>query len=119
MTEQTQQPQQTLPERRDELENEIAVIKAKLSHVRSKKHATGVYADADWYHRATSRLRFLGVEHQRVLRQLAWERRTAGDVRRTSVERAFVAIARERLDGLEFDTLMAKAVAAAEGADRG
>ena len=105
----------TLPEleaRRDELEESIAALKSKLSSVRARHHATGEYADPDWYHRATTRLRFTGVEHQRVTRRIAAMKREQRQAQAAKVERAFVDIARERLDPIIFDTLMAKAQAA-------
>lgn len=101
--------------RRDVIENELAVIKAKLEQVRAHRHLTGEYADPDWYRRATSRARFLGVEHQRITRAIAEQRRTHGRARTQTVAAAFVSIAKDRLSSLEFDTIMAKAVAATEG----
>lgn len=99
--------------RRDELEESIAALKSKLSNARAHLHATGEYANPGWYHRASTRLRFDGVEHQRLTRRIAALRRAERDKAGANVERAFVAAAREWLDPLAFDTIMAKARAAA------
>lgn len=108
---------QTLSEmesRRDVVEEEIAALRAKLDRVRAVHHITGRYCDADWYRRATTRLRFTGLEHQRLCRAIAAIKREQRQAQAVSVERAFVEIARGRLDVVEFDTIMAKARATAE-----
>lgn len=100
---------QELEARRDVVEEEIAALKAKLENVRAKRHSTGEWADPDWYRRATARLRFTGLEHQRLTRDIAKIKREQRQIQVAAVERAFVGVARDRLDPIEFDTIMAKA----------
>lgn len=111
----TAEPQtlQEMEARRDQLEEEIAGLKSKLENVRAKRHATGEYADPDWYRRATTRLRFTTLEYERLVRKIAETKRAQRKAHAATVERAFVGIAKERLSQIEFDTIMAKAQAAA------
>jgi len=95
--------------RRDELEESIASLKAKLDNVRAKRHLTGEYADPDWYRRTTTRLRFTGVEHQKLCRQIAALKRTQRAAHEVSVERAFVAEARKVLSDAAFAAIMINA----------
>ena len=45
-------------------------IRSKLSAAKAKCVATGQYADPDWYHRATTALRFKGVESRKLQDEL-------------------------------------------------
>jgi chromosome segregation ATPase len=100
--------------RRDELEEQIAALKAKLEQVRARRHTTGEWADPDWYRRATTRLRFTGVEHQRLNRQIAEAKREQRRARATTTDQAFVAVAREMLGLVTFERIMAAARAKTE-----
>ena len=95
--------------RRAEVEEEIASIKAKLENVRAKRHAKGEWADPDWYRRATSRQRFLGVEHQQLNRHIKALRKGAAQAAAAAVERAFVDAARALLHPETFRAVMDQA----------
>ncbi|HEY1035576.1 MAG TPA: hypothetical protein VGE09_11405 [Pseudoxanthomonas sp.] len=99
--------------RRDVIEGSIAVLRAKLENARAKRITTGEWADPDWYRRAVARLRFTGLEHQRLCRRIAEVKREARRAHNANVERAFVAAAKRRLDPAHFDSIMAQAVEAA------
>jgi hypothetical protein len=98
-----------LEARRDVLEEEIASIKAKIDNVRARRHATGEWADPDWYRRATTRQRFLGVEHQRITRLIAARKREQRAAQMASIERAFVGAAKSLLGAETFDRIMSAA----------
>lgn len=102
-----------LESRRDVVEEEIAALRAKLENVRAKRHTTGVWADPDWYRRATARLRFTGLEHQRLLRRIAQVKADERKARHVSIEQAFVTAAREMLAPTDFETIMSSAQARA------
>lgn len=107
-------PPNTLPEVEAELarvENEIAVIKAKLDSVRAKHHATGEYTDPDWYARAKTALRFKGVEHQILQRAHANLRVAAERQHQNRVEAKFIEIVRGKISAEAFAGIMAMALA--------
>ena len=100
-----------LEARRDVVEEEIASIKAKLDKVRAEQKATGRWADPDWYRRAMTRQRFLGVEHQKLCRSIADRKREARAARSGAVERAFVGAARALLGPEVFAQILSTAEA--------
>lgn len=104
-----------LEARRDVVEEEIASIKAKLDKVRAEQKATGKWADPDWYRRAVTRQRFLGVEHQKLCRSIAERKREAKVAHNASVERAFVAEAKAEFEPSFFEAMMARARARVAG----
>lgn len=95
-----------LEARRDVVEEEIASIKAKLDKVRAEQKATGRWADPDWYRRAMTRQRFLGVEHQKLCRSIADRKREAKAAHSASIDRAFVSACRARFDDDTFMQIM-------------
>lgn len=108
--------QMTLAEmeaRRDVVEEEIAALKAKLDKARAERITTGKWADPDWYRRATARLRFTGIEHQKLTRRIAQVKREQRRAQVVSVEQAFVGVAREILARGDFDAIMDSARARA------
>lgn len=105
-----------LQQRRDQIENDLASVKAKLDQVRAQRVLTGNYADPDWYRRATTRQRFLGVEHQAVTRRIAELKREARAAVQAKVEAAFLAAAKRLLAADQFDAILAEAQATAGGA---
>lgn len=100
---------QQLEDRRDVIEEESATIKAKLDKVRGEQKATGQWADPDWYRRAKTRVRFLGVEHQRICREIGRRKREAKAAYTSSIERAFVVAAKAFLPQATFDAIMGTA----------
>lgn len=93
------------------VETESATIKAKLDHVRGHQKLTGEFADPDWYRRAKTRARFLGVEHQHLIREIAKRKREASRTRSASIERAFVGAAKRILSDVGFAAIMEAAEA--------
>lgn len=57
--------------RQDEVEREIAEIKAQLEIAMAHRRETGEYADAVWFAKARAALRYRGAEHQKLLRDIA------------------------------------------------
>lgn len=108
---------QQLEERCKEVELESASIKAKLAKARAEKHISGKWADPDWYRRADTRSRFLGVEHQHLTREIAARKRQAKAASNGSIERAFVGAAKAALPTEKFNLIME--VARAEVASHG
>jgi tRNA C32,U32 (ribose-2'-O)-methylase TrmJ len=107
--------QMTLEEmeaRRNEVEEEMAALRAKLNHAKARKNTTGNYSDPDWWRRATTRLDFNRVEHQRLNRVIAERKRALRQDHNNRVESHFIAVARDLLDPVTFDTIHAKAKAA-------
>lgn len=107
---------QTLPEmeaRRDVVEEEIASLKAKIEKVQADKHLTGKWADPDWYRRAKARLRFTGLEHQKLTRAIADAKRDQRKAHAASLQAAFVDVAREVLTEGMFAQVMSVAQARA------
>lgn len=100
---------QQLEDRRDVIEEESATIKAKLDKVRGEQKATGQWADPDWYRRAKTRVRFLGVEHQLICREIGRRKREAKAAHTSSIERAFVVAAKALLPQATFDAIMGTA----------
>lgn len=97
--------------RRDVVEEEIASLKAKIEKVQADKHLTGKWADPDWYRRAKARLRFTGLEHQKLTRAIADAKREQRKAHGTSLQAAFVEVAREALSCTSFQNIMAAAQA--------
>lgn len=102
---------QQLEERLEVVELESATIKAKLAKARADKHITGQWADPDWYRRADTRRRFLGIEHQQLNREIAARKRQAKAARNGSIERAFVGAAKAALAPAMFAQIMSAAEA--------
>lgn len=92
--------------RRDQLETDIATLKAKLEQVRAKRVQTGEYADPDWYRRAKTRLRFTAIEFNKLQRRIAEVRRVERQAQAARVERAFVDHARRTLDEVTFQRIL-------------
>lgn len=57
--------------RQDEVEREIAEIKAQLEIAVAHYQATGEYADPVWFAKARAALRYRGAEHQKLLRDIS------------------------------------------------
>jgi hypothetical protein len=62
---------ETMIARQDEVEREIAEIKAQLEIAVAHHQATGEYADPVWFAKARAALRYRGAEHQKLLRDIA------------------------------------------------
>lgn len=94
------------------VENDLASVKAKLDQVRAKRHTEGTFADPEWYRRAITRQRFLGVEHQALTRRIAEAKREARAARQTRLGDAFITTARAVLTPDVFTEVMRQAEAA-------
>jgi len=52
--------------RHEEVMLEMAGIKAQIAAAKAHVHTTGEYADAGWFAKASSALRYKQAEHQRL-----------------------------------------------------
>lgn len=53
-----------------EIDDKRAAIQGQIDKAHADRHATGDYADPDWYRRAKGALRHLGVERSDVCREI-------------------------------------------------
>lgn len=90
--------------RRDVVELEIADIRGQLDAAVSQQKETGQYADPNWYGKAKTALRYKGIEHQQILRELSRRREQArrkaheqSEGRARRFERVFMSVCRRRL----------------------
>ena len=56
---------------RVELDSKVIELSNKIDMVRRRSAAEGVFADPEWYSRATAKLRYLRRDQQRLIRHVA------------------------------------------------
>lgn len=88
-----------------ELEEILNDIKFQLDAARSRKQATGKYADFLWYRDAERSKRSVGNHIQVILNELSRQNR----IRRAAMKDHFMDVVREELGDDEFDELLNKA----------
>jgi hypothetical protein len=93
----------------DITEQRLAEISAQLDAATAVLHATGEYADPTWFARARAAKRFIGAEHQRLLRHASELKKRL----ERSAAPLFVEIARQRLDKELFSDILRDATAQA------
>ena len=99
----------SIEERLSAVSIEIAQIKSQVEHAASEAREYGDYSDSDWFFRAKSALRFKGIEHQQLLKELA-KRKKEDRVRfNLRFERVFVEVARTRIDPVLFQQIKEEA----------
>ena len=94
-----------------EVTAEIAEIKAQIGEAKGYAAETGEYSDADWFLRANLALRHKGREHQALQLEFGRRRKEERRVHNATIERAFIDVARVRLDYKTFQAIMDEAVA--------
>lgn len=104
-----QLPTELLQQLRTDMELNLAKIRGQLEAAEAAVHISGEYADPDWYRRAKGALRFKGIEHQNILRELGARKRTELDDRQNSQGQAFIRAAKRRLDRALFLELLQEA----------
>lgn len=100
----------------EEIEQRTADVLTRLHHVRSqlddakiRAASVGEYSDVDWFKRAKSAHRILGVEHQLLLKEAADRKKVRRKVEEGRFERRFISISRERLHPEMFRAIMDEA----------
>ena len=94
-----------------EVTAEIAKIKAQIGKAKGHAAESGEYADTDWYNRANLALRLKGRERQVLQLEFGMRRKEERKAHNSTIERAFIAAARLRLNPLTFQAIMDEAVA--------
>lgn len=90
---------------------EIAEIKAQIGKAKGIAAETGEYSDTEWFHRAQFALRLKGREHQALQLEFGRRRKEERRARNDSVERAFISVAKAKLDATTFRLLLDEALA--------
>src|SRR5690349_3269183 len=95
---------------RVEIETAIAEIKSQVATAKASVISDGVYSDPHWFARAQAAMRFKGIRHQQILREIAALRRAVKQEQHASgqlvFERAFIDAARRRLTSEMFRELI-------------
>lgn len=104
----------TLDEQNEALLEKLAVLKTQLEAAKVKARTTGDFSDSEWFNRTSHALRMTGREHQQVIREIGDRNKAARREQGNRLERKFVEIARSRLDGELFASLMDDAQSASQ-----
>lgn len=97
-----------------EVTEEIAQIKTQIGAAKAEAAATGNYADRDWFLRANHALRMKGREHQLLQTEHGKRRKAVRRDFNARVERAFIDVARRRLDPELFSEMWSEAMSEGE-----
>lgn len=89
---------------------EIAEIKAQIGEAKGFAAETGKYSDNEWFHRANLALRLKGREHQALQLEFGRRRKEERRAHNASIERAFIDVARAKLDATTFRLLWDEAL---------
>lgn len=97
-----------------DVEEEIVQIRGQISTAVANQKKTGEYADPDWFARAHAALRCKGREAQEIQLELsdvgaAIKARARSRAGVAWSDKAFIRVARRRLDPALFDELMREA----------
>ena len=98
----------------DEMLFEINDIKHQIAQAKADVIVNGVYSDPVWFAKANAALKHKQRQHQQILIELGKANREIKRNYQKRLERAFVDIAREHLDGDLFQFLWHKALDEAE-----
>jgi len=97
----------TLQARRDAIELAMLQIRNQLAATETREFTGSAEDRADWIRRANSKLRYLGFEHQLILRRLGEMKREQSRTDSHCWEREFVEAARDILDSATIDRIAA------------
>ncbi len=94
---------------REQLEIDLSRMRMQIQQAKADAEVNGRYSDSDWFARVNAALRMTGIDHQRVLRQLAELKRAKKLEYTNSYEKAFIAACRRRLDPALYDEIVSEA----------
>ena len=101
---------EAIEQRLSNVADEMAEIRAQIGDAKGYAAETGEYSDGDWFQKANLALRKKGQEHQRLQLEFGKRRKEERRNHNASVERAFIAAARTRLDQATFKMLWDEAL---------
>jgi hypothetical protein len=87
----------------------MADVRGQLEKATAEMHITGVYADPDWFRKAKAALRYMGAEHQVLLKERAALKKQLQSQDSVSFERHFMAAAKAVLDDAMYSSLLSEA----------
>lgn len=99
----------TLDEQADMLLEKIASLKSQIDTAKAKAATCGDYSDREWFNRINYALRMTGKEHQQVIREIGERNKLVRREQGSRVEKKFIEVARRRLDGELFSSIMEEA----------
>lgn len=105
----------SLTTRLDQLNDELAdiderraAIKGQIEKAQADHHATGEFADPDWFRRAKGALRHLGVERAEVCREIGETNRRLRALRGAQGRDLFRAAVQETVDTATWERIVAR-----------
>jgi hypothetical protein len=97
-----------LESERDQIEADLASIRAQIEAANSRVWSAGEYSDPNWYARAKAALRFKGARHQQLLRMIGDARREQRRAKANQSEAEFIRVAKRLLDPATVDAIWAE-----------
>lgn len=105
----TEKAIQDIQSKTDEVLEAIARMKAQIDYAKVSKIETGEYADPAWFAKVNSALRFKQIEHQKLIREAAQLKKEKNRQYANDIHRVFVDLAKTRLNGDVFSSLLNQA----------
>lgn len=95
---------------KNEVDSRITEIADQLAEAKVVRITTGTYADPDWFRRATTAKKLLGQSSQKIQTEQARRRRIRREGGGQTLADCFMTVAREELEHVDFQELLAMAV---------
>jgi len=95
-----------LTDEMEEIDERRAAIKGQIEQAQSRVFIAGEYSDPDWFRRAKGALRHLGVERNRLNREIADHKRRLRAANIEVNKDAFYVAVREVVDDATWDLIV-------------